>query len=207
MGDVIYRMIMSGSIVGMIVQILPITCLVGIFYAVARCLFLKKRQRSVAFRPEIVKFLFVCYLAALINLVLVPNRLWTCIWAHVFLGYSGSQIGPFFVLEWNMVPTLLRYWMGELTLGSWVKTMLVGNVLLFVPLGFFWPLVISKGKRCRVWILAVAVPIVIELIQPIIGRSFDLDDILCNMLGIFIGYGIFWVLKSAAPGWVQKYRS
>ena len=204
MGNTIYQMITSGSTAGMILQVLPITCLVGILYAVARCLWLKKQQRSVALGPEIVKFLFVCYLAALISLVLVPNHLWTYIWAHVFLGYSGSQIGPFFIFEWNIVPMLIRYWMGELTLGSWVKTMLVGNVLLFVPMGFFWPLIFPKGKRYRIGIVAVAVPLAIELVQPIIGRSFDMDDIICNLLGILIGCGIYWIVKSIAPGFVRK---
>ena len=32
-------------------------------------------------------------------------------------------------------------------------------------------------------------PIAIEVVQPMIGRSFDVDDIICNFAGMLIGYG------------------
>lgn len=34
---------------------------------------------------------------------------------------------------------------------------------------------------------AVIVPLVVELFQLIVGRSFDVDDLICNFLGIAAG--------------------
>jgi glycopeptide antibiotics resistance protein len=41
----------------------------------------------------------------------------------------------------------------------------------------------------------VAISAIIELIQPIIGRSFDVDDIVMNSLGIICGRIIFAVIE------------
>lgn len=38
--------------------------------------------------------------------------------------------------------------------------------------------------------IAIFVPIAVELIQPVIGRSFDTDDLILNFAGIILGYFI-----------------
>ena len=39
------------------------------------------------------------------------------------------------------------------------------------------------------------IPLVIELIQPFMGREFDIDDIILNFLGVIIGYLIYQLFK------------
>lgn len=45
---------------------------------------------------------------------------------------------------------------------------------------------------------AVITPIAIELLQPVIGRSFDVDDVMMNFAGIIIGYFITLGIKATA---------
>lgn len=90
--DTIYQLMMSGSIVGLFIQVVPITCLVGVIYAICRYNKIKKQGCSAMWGTEIMRLLFVCYLTGLINLVLVPNNLWTYIWFYLRNGYSGCEI-------------------------------------------------------------------------------------------------------------------
>ena len=38
--------------------------------------------------------------------------------------------------------------------------------------------------------------IAIELLQPIVGRSFDVDDILMNLLGTILSAALFFLLRA-----------
>ena len=134
-----------------------------------------------------MRWLFVCYLTGLINLILVPANLWMFIWANVFVGYSHSEL-VFFSGDFNLVPTVFKLITGELTIGRWVLKMLVYNFLMFVPFGFFLPFVSEKINNRSIWKVAVIVPIVVEVIQPVVGRSFDVDDLILNFAGIIVGY-------------------
>ena len=190
-----YQLLVSGEVVGLFLQVVPIACLVGVIYAAYRCIRIKKQQLSVKWGIEILRWLFVCYLTGLINLTLVPSNLWSHIWALIYVGYSGTQI-ELFNGTFNFTPTIFKIISGELTFGSWVKTMLVGNFLMFVPMGLFLPFVSTKINGKSILKIAVIIPIAVEIIQPIVGRSFDVDDLILNFIGIVVGYFIAVGIKS-----------
>ncbi len=185
--DKLYREMLSGSVAGRFLQVLPITCVVGILYAGCRYRALARRKTAVAWKTEIIRWLFVCYLTGLVTLVLVPDNLWTFLWFYLRNGYAGLELPPPFSGELNLVPTLLKILAGEMTMGSWVRTMLVGNLLMYLPMGVFLPLVFERIGKSDVWKLALIIPLSVEIIQPILGRSFDVDDLLLNFMGIVIG--------------------
>ena len=62
--------------------------------------------------------------------------------------------------------------------------------------GFTTSLYIKTKKFFQVIKIGTILIIFIEIVQPIFGRSFDVDDIICNILGTIIGYGIFVVIKT-----------
>ena len=71
----------------------------------------------------------------------------------------------------------------------------LGNVLLFVPFGYF---VNNKIKNKSIIInifMTLITSLSIELIQMNIGRSFDIDDIILNLLGGITGYIIYRILS------------
>ncbi len=70
---------------------------------------------------------------------------------------------------------------------------IIGNILLFLPMGFFLPCLTSKIRNLPKAILVGFVIILsVELIQlfSLLG-SFDIDDIILNLLGLIAGYLIF----------------
>ena len=92
MFDGLYAVVMSGSLIGIFLQVVPITFLVGLVYAIYRLVKIRKRELSVSWGAEIMRWLFVCYLTGLINLVLVPRNFWTYIWFYLYNGYSGGEL-------------------------------------------------------------------------------------------------------------------
>lgn len=200
-----YQVLLSGSMLGLFLQVVPVTALVGVVYAIFRYGYIRRRGRFAPWGTELARLLFVCYVTGLVNLVLTPNNLWTAIWFYLLNGYDGGVfIGPLFTLDYNLVPALFRWLAGELALGSWVKAMLVGNVLMFVPMGVFLPFTFPNLSRRALLAAAIAIPLVIELLQPIVGRSLDVDDLLTNCIGILLGYlfaGVWTAL------WKRRHRS
>lgn len=73
---------------------------------------------------------------------------------------------------------------------------LAGNLLLLMPMAVYLPYLIKALRGFWKDILAVfVIDLLIEIIEYITARgSFDVDDIILNMLGAVIGYGL-WKLK------------
>ena len=67
---------------------------------------------------------------------------------------------------------------------------LAGNLFLFLPFGFYLPFFTKKMKRLSIFIITVAgLIIIIEVMQGITRRgSIDVDDLILNLLGAFIGF-------------------
>lgn len=70
---------------------------------------------------------------------------------------------------------------------------LAGNVVMFVPLGFFIPCVFRKADSFRHSMLYALITIVcVEIIQLVtLLGSLDVDDLILNMIGVAIGYLIY----------------
>lgn len=68
---------------------------------------------------------------------------------------------------------------------------IVGNILMFIPFGFFTSFYLKLEKKRVIFYLTLIVAVVIELIQLKIGRAFDVDDIILNMVGSLLGYFLY----------------
>lgn len=66
--------------------------------------------------------------------------------------------------------------------------MLIGNMLMFIPMGIMLPLVFKNINKKNIFVVAILITLSIEILQPIVGRSFDIDDIIMNFIGSIIGY-------------------
>lgn len=192
-----FRFVMnSGSVLGYFFQAIPVTVFVGIVYAIIRVISIKKKNQKANWPREIAKWLFVCYLTGLISLVILPANFWLSFFDGVFYG-AWYEILPIFEFGWcNLVPSVIKALSGDLTIGSWVKTMLIGNMLMFLPFGFFLPFITEKITRKNIFVVAVAAPLLVELLQMVFGRSFDVDDLISNFIGIVTGFFLACIIRS-----------
>ena len=163
---------------------------------IIRVAIIKRNHLKVEWLKEIIRLLFSCYLTGLISLVVLPANFWLSFFDGIFLGWWDKMLPIFSFGEFNLVPSFIKALSGELTIGSWVKTMLIGNIAMFLPMGFFLPFVTEKINRKSIFIAATTVPFIIELLQMVFGRSFDIDDLICNFIGIAVGFFIGFAIKN-----------
>lgn len=77
---------------------------------------------------------------------------------------------------------------------------LIGNIVLFLPLGILLPLVSSRSSLLKqVLLVAVCASSSIELIQlalRFVGnpRAVDIDDVILNTLGACLGFAFYKLL-------------
>lgn len=110
-------------------------------------------------------------------------------WFYVKNGYSTGDSLGWFSGSFNFVPSLYKYLIkSELSIGTWIRDMLIGNMLMFIPMGIMLPLVFKNINKKNIFVIAILITLSIEILQPIVGRSFDIDDIIMNFIGSIIGY-------------------
>ena len=148
---------------------------------------------------ELLRLVFVCYLTGLISLVILPANFWLYFYDGVFLGWWYGFEQMLRLGDINLMPSLIRWLNGELSIGSWVRTMLIGNVLMFVPMGLLLPLITRIGCGRRMLAAAVLIPVGCETLQLLFGRSFDVDDLICNFIGIVIGAAVAFAIRKVRP--------
>ncbi|MGM9604329.1 MAG: VanZ family protein, partial [Faecousia sp.] len=69
------------------------------------------------------------------------------------------------------------------------------NAVMFLPFGFLMPVLWEAGRSWKVTTLAgFAVSALIEIVQLFSFRATDVDDLLMNTLGAFLGYLLAWTV-------------
>ena len=83
----------------------------------------------------------------------------------------------------------------------------VGNILIFIPFGFFVCVYIKPKRIYSILFISSIVSASVEFIQLMIGRSFDVDDIILNVFGACLGYLLYvgiLAIKKHLPKIFQK---
>ncbi len=63
------------------------------------------------------------------------------------------------------------------------------NIILFMPLGFLLPVIWKKYRSVKKTVfMGFAISVIIELLQIFTFRLTDIDDLITNTLGTFLGY-------------------
>lgn len=80
---------------------------------------------------------------------------------------------------------------------GWARLNIFGNIIPFMPFGFFLPLAFGKMNKFRfVFICGLSFVLFAEIFQFFTRLgSFDIDDIFLNMIGIISGYLIMKFFK------------
>ncbi|MDD2504825.1 MAG: VanZ family protein [Bacilli bacterium] len=151
-----------------IYELWPMITLFIIVLITIRILYLKIHKKPFILYKELLNLCFVIYVLLLFELVTNTD----------FNSYNNNFI-PF--------KEILRY---DLSSKLFYRNV-IGNVLLFLPFGYFVSYYFKINKFYFNLITVLITSFTIETIQSIIGRSFDIDDIILNILGGYLGYGIY----------------
>ena len=196
--------IFSDSKIEAVFEILPVTAFVGAVYFILRFSFLKiKGVKRKTIWKELVRGLFVCYCFAVLALVWTPEPFWYELFHGMIFEVSKSLI---FRGEYKNNRMIYRCLFGDLTGSSHEKYMLIANVALFVPLGVFLPILSARIRWWQVILAGFAATCVIEVVQPVFGRTGDVDDVITNTVGTVVGCLIVEVLLAVWRRVVVRWR-
>ena len=162
-----------------------------------------KMGYSVGSGREKALFLLFLFSAGLSALTLTPPNFWSSIMS----GHMPPLPAPF-QGDVNLVPvlqsiSLLRYYIKH---GLWdaIWINFPGNILMFLPFGFFAGLLMDKPKWWKSTLWTAALSLFIEVFQLFISRGTDVDDLILNALGGLFGFWSFIALHRLLPDVASK---
>ena len=168
-----------------ILKIWPELTIFIVVLITVRALVLKNSHKKFVFHEEFLNLLFIIYILLLFELLTGAEN------------NSGSGI--------NLVPfsEIFRYEFGS---NMFIYNVL-GNILLFIPYGYFVARYTNSKSLFQIFLVSLITSFTVEFLQVKLGRSFDVDDILLNVIGGIGGYFLFRGLNSIRthlPKFLQK---
>ena len=146
-------------------------------------------------RRDAVLTLFVTYLAALLKITALRQAGLSA----VFETHSMSSI--------QLRP--LIYTVQEMGNGLWAFLYpVLGNIIWFVPMGFFLPWLWKGIRKRTVLLIAAMSSLSIEFCQWLLQSGVsDIDDVIFNSLGALVGYWLFVAIFQSLCYAVRKEMS
>lgn len=141
-------------------------------------------KRKFCLYEEIFELLFLAYLVLLFQLVTSQD-----------LPGGGTNLMPF--------KEILRYEVGSKAFYKQV----FGNILLFIPLGYFATSYCKIKGLGTITLVSLLSSLTIEVTQHYIGRTFDIDDIILNVVGGIVGFLLYTALnaiRNHMPKFLQR---
>ena len=153
-------------------QIWPTVLICMVVLESIRITWLIKNNKELVLYKELLIMGFTVYIMCLFYVVTFQDVSW-----------STSNFTPF--------KEILRYDIGS---AKFFKNV-IGNMVMFVPFGFFISYFFRLSKLKVIFFLTLIASVTIEVTQYKIGRVFDIDDILLNLLGGLAGYYLYKLLS------------
>lgn len=154
---------------------LPFMLLFLLVYVPIRLVIRKRSDKKTSIVYEILLAIFLIYLAGLLSITVLPRK-----------GFSTNG-------SINLIPFINMTSMFNNGVTHFV-VIFIGNIVMFMPLGFFIPCLWNK-KGLFTCITGALFSLFIEITQIFIGRYTDIDDLILNTLGVFLGYLTFLLVK------------
>ncbi|MGM9879598.1 MAG: VanZ family protein [Bacilli bacterium] len=158
---------------------------IGVIIAVLlRVTYLLVNKQKLILHEELLKLCFIIYILCLFYAVTFQDVSWS---SHNYIPFKE----------------ILRYDFGS----SLFYKNIFGNMLLFLPYGIFIAKYVKLDSPFIVAIISFITSLSIEVIQFLIGRVFDVDDIILNVIGGVLGFLIYKLFKKFSdklPCFFQK---
>lgn len=145
-----------------------------------------KNKKPLIIYKEIFTLLFIIYILCLFQVVTFEDQ-------------------SIFITDNNLIPLkeITRY-----TFGSrlFIKNV-IGNIVLFIPYGIFASVFAKLDKSFHAFCLILFASVTVETTQLLIGRVFDIDDILLNVFGGMLGYYFYRSISKIGDSLPKVFRS
>ena len=178
------------TIIGYIINSVPYMLLSVPFYIVTRFIILMKNKTAKNWLREIVLLIFIMYCVGVASQTFIPKIEFGN--TKLFL-VNQNVFG-----EINLIP-------GKVLVDSYYEVIhnynylyfivdVIGNISLFVPIGFLIPTLWKNVSMKHILIIALSSSLCIELLQLPQARGTDIDDLWLNVIGAVVGFWIYTIL-------------
>lgn len=158
---------------------------------------IKNRNKTkFSFKREVLLNVFFIYVLCLISVTFFPLRIG---FNNDFNGVSVNLV-PVINTVKEVTATINDPNLNSFMINIWIKN-IVGNMILLLPIGVLAPILwVRFNGLLKTSLLAFFISLCIETLQLAsgyignIGRAFDIDDILLNILGASLGFIFYNVL-------------
>ena len=174
-------MALRGIILEMLPSMWPMMVIIGVIVISLRLGYLLKQGKRIVIYKEVMSLIFIIYVLCLYYIVTYKN-----------INYGGVNLVPF--------KEMFRY---SFMSDKFIKN-IIGNIVLFIPYGYFSSYFLNNKKFSFNILFTLIVTLSIELVQYNIGRTFDIDDIILNVIGGVIGF-IVYIALDAVKGKLHKF--
>jgi len=160
---------MSDLIIRVFNNIWPMLVVFIIAIVLLRFFYLQNHRERFYFHKEFCYLLAIVYIWMLFEILTMSELSST----------GGMNLTPF--------SEILRYEFGT----KMFNYNVLGNIIIFIPFGYLIGVYVKPKKIWPVLITTLITSGVVEFVQLKIGRSFDIDDIILNIIGGIIGYLLY----------------
>lgn len=152
---------------------------------------MKKRNDA---RQPLVRFAFVVYCAVMLWLLFFRSWGWDDGLSYPEMLRRSINLTPLLTIK-NYLQVVLHRTNDDVLVHCFIN--LVGNVVLFIPIGYLLPKIWVKQRNFFRFLFTCFLSILlVELTQlfALLG-SFDVDDIILNLSGMTLGFIFYHITK------------
>ena len=183
--DMTFQYFFFDTYPGYFLQALPFAIIAGVIYGIIR----HHQNAALSKSKRFWSVLFVCYLTGLICLVLALDVM-GIIWYRLLYHMPSGLVIRMFAWDCNFVPDFFTH----------INSEMIANVLVYLPFGILYPLSKQEVTWKKTMLVGFLWIVGIEVLQPVFGRAFDVNDICLNMIGLIISSLLFFMCKRIVKG-------
>lgn len=132
-------------------------------------------------KRELLLIVFILYMIALTLQIITPKFIIDFNGIHIISqDLDNINIIPFYFIYdfYNECIVLKNY--------NYFFINIIGNILLFIPIGLLLPTLWNISYK-KVLIYGIIFSMIVETIQIVLPRVTDIDDVILNNIGVYIG--------------------
>lgn len=160
----------------------------------------KKGIPTTAFH-EIGIAVFGIFIVGLASQTIIPKlQISTNGMEIIKVGSGGINLIPFKVFAETYKIAMVDHYLNYFIINF------LGNIIMFMPIGFFIPLLWSKVTFNKTVLIGFSSSLFIETCQLFLERGTDVDDLLLNTLGVACGFLVYKSFDKLKPNITTKFK-
>ena len=160
-------------------SIWPMVAFISIIAVTLRAAYVFRGSKKFVLHKEILSWLFIVYVLCLYYIMMRSNNI-------------GINFMPLVGLFENITENY---------------EFIIHNILIFLPLGFFSSYYLNNKKASMTFMISLIISALIEGMLYYLGRGFNIDIVILNIVGGFIGYLIYiglMAIKGRLPKFMKS---